>query len=72
MYAVSIVSIVKVIFGPVIKASRWVRKEAQLRYFGWRDREPPVNQVTALRSARSALGGNLLERFRAWKSHFIV
>jgi hypothetical protein len=59
MDAVSIVGILKVVFGPAIKASRLVGKEAHLLYFGWRDREPPVNQVTALRNARSALGGSI-------------
>jgi len=59
MEVTSIIGFLKLIFAPAIKTGSWIRRQAKLRYFRWQDREPPINEVTALRHARSVLGGNI-------------
>ncbi len=59
MEGTSIVAGLKVMSDPAIKFGKWAWKRAQLLYFKRLDRKPSISEVTAVRNARSALGGSV-------------
>lgn len=55
-----IIGVLQLISSPAIKAGKWTAKQIQRLYFRWGDRKSPFNEITALRIARSTLGGSII------------